>query len=94
MTTKEYCNATPPVASCNVFINEYILLHGIDYGVDDAAYISSIFGTLTTYHRLKIHYAADGVPYIVFKDVRLYFDQFVKLSDDFVIPYKDKSINK
>lgn len=82
MTKREYCLNHPAIAgyqSGNCFWWE---LHGIEYGIDDAAYLSLHSDTgLVSYHRRRI-YTTNGDEsryYVKVGNIRLYLDEFMRV---------------
>lgn len=88
LVVKEYCKSHQPVAYANIFTDEILYIHGIEYDTNDFAYVSDVFGSKTTYHKLQIRYQ-DGSPYVKIHNVRVYLDKCVKLDDTFVIITKE-----
>lgn len=67
MTKKEYC-LTHEAIACHDYYRMQI--HGIEYGINDYAYISRLYQktvcgkTCVMFHKVKIHYDADGESYV------------------------------
>lgn len=87
MTAKEYCMVHEPIAQFNIFIDEVVYIYGIEYGSDNYVYLSDNWGSTKKYHKLRITYR-NGQPYVTLHNVRIYLDQCIKLSEDFVIMNK------
>lgn len=83
MSAKEYCKIHPPYALYNVYAHELLYLHGIEHGVNDCAYISDVYGTKVTYHKLRIKYRNDRA-YFVFYNANIYIDAFIKIEGNIV----------
>lgn len=67
MTKKEYCLSNEAIA-CHDYYRMQI--HGIEYGIDDYAYISRLYQktdcgkTSVMFHKVKINYDKDGNAYV------------------------------
>lgn len=68
MNKKEYCLTHEPVAVHDYY---YMQIHGIEYGVEDYAYISRIYKPRpvtdekkVAFHRVKINTDSDGVSFV------------------------------
>ena len=75
---KKFCTDNRPVAFYTLMTDECLRLYGIVHGIDDYAYISDTYGTHTTYHKLKIRYCNEK-PYVMFGNMRVYIDEFIKI---------------
>lgn len=80
MTKKEYIDSHSMDAVHSVSAWLAYGFHGIDYGVDDYAYISTIVnGEIESYHRAKIKYERGTQRhYMMVNGVKLYTDDFWK----------------
>lgn len=67
MTKKDYCLQNQAVAGHDYY---RMYLHGIEYGIDDYAYISRFYKetlcgkSKVSFHKVKIRYDVDGNPYV------------------------------
>jgi hypothetical protein len=90
MTKKEYCKANVAKAD-HVYYN--MSLHGIEYGIDDYAYISRVYQPVycgnkeVSYHRLKVRCNRDNRAYVILKEklyngkysrIYLYIEDFIR----------------
>ncbi len=86
MTKREYCLNHPAIARNWYLSTNACALwwecHGIEYGVDDAVYLSlhSNEGAVS-YHRLRIYTTNGNDPksYVMAGSTRLYLDDFIRI---------------
>lgn len=69
MTKREYCKENPPIGGWCLSNTMSVILHGIEHGIDDYAYVSAG----DSYSKLKIHTAPNGDSYIMFGKLKLFF---------------------
>lgn len=82
MTKKEYCLNHPAIAGYQISNCFWWGFHGIEYGIDDAAYLSLHSDTgLVSYHRRRI-YTTNGDnarDYVKVGNSRLYLNDFLRV---------------
>ena len=80
MTKKEYFQNKFPYASLNISAFAYYVLYGIEYGINDFAYIAyETDEGVQSYHKLMIHYTAGGKAYINVHGSRLRLEEFCRI---------------
>lgn len=82
MTKREYCLNRPAIAGYQISNCFWWELHGIEYGIDDVAYLSLRSDTgLASYHRLRIYTTNGDDPksYVKVGNTRLYLDEFIRV---------------
>ncbi len=82
MTKREYCLSHPAIAGYQISNCFWWELHGIEYGIDDVAYLSLRSNTgLVSYHRLRIYTTNGDDPksYVKVGNTRLYLDDFIRI---------------
>ena len=80
MTKKEYCNNNPGMAILATSAFGGYVMHGVDFGVNDHAYIScQSNGKILSCHRLLIRYNAHYAAYVVIGGNRFYLNDFLRL---------------
>lgn len=82
MTKREYCLSHHAIAGYPISNCFWWECHGIEYGVDDAVYLSlhSNEGAVS-YHRLRIYTTNGDDPksYVMMGNTRLYLDDFIRI---------------
>lgn len=82
MTKREYCLNHPAAAVYQTSLCFCWELHGFEYGIDDAAYLSLHSDTgLVSYHRRRIYTTNGDDPrsYVKVGNTRLYLDDFIRI---------------
>ena len=80
MTKKEYCQNRPAIAYYSGFHG--LEIHGIEYGITDYIYcVSGAWSARSArrYHRLKIHYTADGTPFFRLHGYKCLLDDCIRM---------------
>lgn len=82
MTKKEYFRTNEPCAALYISVFAYYVLYGIEYGINDYAYIA--YETKTSngvqiYHKLLIRYTAGGEAYVLLNGRRLKLSEFCRI---------------
>lgn len=78
MGKKEYCQENKPFAYFSFGYNG-LLIHGIEYGIDDYIIYSCDLGK-TSYHKSKIRYTVGGNAYFVFNGRRIPLNQCIRIN--------------
>lgn len=77
MTKKEYCNNNPGMAALATSAFGGYVVHGIEYGADEYAYITyQINNKILSYHKLLIRYNAHSAAYVVINGNRFHLNDF------------------
>ena len=92
MTKKEYCLTYEPIAVHDYY---YMQIHGIEYGVENYAYISRIYKPRPvtderkiSFHRVKINTDFDGISFVKITEktydgkkhvLTLFIDNFIRV---------------
>ena len=80
MTKKEYCNNNPGIAVLATSAFSAYVMHGIDFGINDRAYITyQANNKILSYHKLLIRYNAHYAAYVVLGGNRFYLNDFLRL---------------
>ena len=82
MTKREYCLSHPAIAGYQISNCSWWELHGIEYGIDDVAYLSLHTDTsLISYHCRRVYTANGDDPrsYVKVGNSRLYLDEFIRI---------------
>ena len=80
MTKKEYCKNNPGIAALAISTFGAYVMHGIEFGVKDHAYITyQANGKILSCHRLLIRYNAHYAAYVVIGGNRFYLNDFLRL---------------
>ena len=80
MAKKEYFQKNTPCAELLLTYNSLYVLYGVEYGVNDYAYIAYKHkGIIKSYHKLMIHYTAGGKAYINAHGRRLGLEEFCRI---------------
>ena len=79
MTKKEYCSKNPGVAALATSAFSAYVFHGIEFGVNDYAYITYQTDKILSYHKLLIRYNAHYAAYVVLGGNRFYLNDFLRL---------------
>jgi len=82
MTKREYCLNNPAIAGYQISNCFWWGCHGIEYGVEDVAYLSLHSDTgLVSYHRRRIYTTNGDDPrsYVKVGNARLYLDDFIRV---------------
>ena len=80
MTKKEYFMNNSPYAALSISAFAYYVLYGIEYGINDFAYVEYVVdGKIQSCHRLMVHYTAGGKAYINVHGSRLRLDEFCRI---------------
>ena len=78
MTKKEYFINNAPCASLNISAFAAYVLYGVEYDINDYAYIAYVVDNkIQSYHKLMIHYTAGGKAYINMQGIRLHISEFI-----------------
>lgn len=78
MTAKEFCKEHKPMSSYNIFAEDVLFLHGIEFIGHGNVFISHTYGSKTSYHKMKILSSSKG-DYIKFQKSRIYLDEFTDI---------------
>ena len=80
MTKKEYFMNNAPCAELPLtYVSSYVL-YGIEYGINEFAYIAYKHrGTIKSYHKLMIHYTANGSAFVILHGRRLHASEFGRI---------------
>lgn len=77
MTKKEWFDTHENVCEYFVTYDFGYVCHGVEYGIEDYAYIRVVVcGRTVSYHRVKLHYT-DGDAYVYVNGVKLWMDYFL-----------------
>ena len=80
MTKKEYFQKNVPVAALYISAFAYYALYGVEYGVNDYAYITyETDNGVQAYHKLLIRYTKGGEAYILLNGRRLKLSEFCRI---------------
>ena len=80
MTKKEYCKKNPGMAALATSAFSGYVVHGIEYGIDDYAYITyETDNGVQSYHKLMIRRTMNGDPYILLHGRRLKLSEFCRI---------------
>ena len=80
MTKKEYFQKNAAMAALCTSAFTYYVLYGIEYGINDYAYIAYETDTgIKEYHKLMIHYTAGGDDYVLLNGRRLKLAEFCRI---------------
>lgn len=80
MTKKEYIDSHEMNSIHSVTAWLGYACHGVEYGIDDYAYISTIVnGEIDSYHKVKIYYDPNGRAYMFVNGVKLWADDFLRV---------------
>ena len=80
MTKKEYFSENTPVAALCISAFAYYVLYGIEYSVDDYAYITyETDKGVKEYHKLIIRYTTGGDAYVLLNGRRLKLAEFSRI---------------
>lgn len=79
MTKKEYCKENPGMAALATSAFGGYVFHGVEYDIDDYAYITYQTDKILAWHKLKIRYNAHGAAYVVINGNRFYLNDFFPL---------------
>ena len=80
MTKKEYFQKNVPVAALYISAFAEYVLYGIEYGINDYAYITyETDNGVQAYHKLLIRYNAHYAAYVVINGNRFYLNDFLRL---------------
>ena len=82
MTKKEYFRTNEPCAALYISVFAYYVLYGIEYGINDYAYIAYEAKTsngVQAYHKLMIRYTKSGNAYVLLNGKRLRLSEFRRI---------------
>ena len=80
MNKKEYFLNNAPCATLNISAFAAYVLYGVEYDINDYAYIAYIVDDkIQSCHRLMIHNTAGGIAYINVHGSRLRLDEFCRI---------------
>lgn len=80
MSKREYCLNHPAIAGYQISNCSWWELHGIEYGIDDVAYLSLHTDTsLISYHRRRVYTTNDARDFVKVGNIRLYLDEFIRV---------------
>ena len=80
MTKKEYFMNNVPCASLNISAFAAYVLYGVEYDINDYAYIAyETDKGIQSYHKLMIHNTKDGNAYVNVHGSRLHISEFCRL---------------
>ena len=80
MTKKEYFQNNDPVAALYISAFAYYVLYGVEYGVNDYAYIAyETDNGVQAYHKLLIRYTKGGDAYVMLDGRRLKSNEFCRI---------------
>ena len=80
MTKKEYFQKNVPVAALCISAFAYYALYGVEYGVNDYAYITyETDNGVQAYHKLLIRCTKGGEAYILLNGQRLKLAEFCRI---------------
>ena len=80
MTKKEYFSENIPVAALCISAFAYYVLYGIEYSVDNYAYITyETDKGVKEYHKLIIRYTTGGDAYVLLNGRRLKLAEFSRI---------------
>ena len=80
MTKKEYFMNNAPCAELLLTYNSAYVIYGVDYGINDYAYIAyKNKGIIKSYHKLMLHYTAKSIAYVVLHGKRLHMSEFYRV---------------
>ena len=80
MTKKEYFMNNAPCALLNISAFAAYVLYGVEYDIDDYAYIAYVVDNkIQSCHKLIIHNTAGGKAYINVHGIRLHISEFCRL---------------
>ena len=80
MTKREYCKKNPGMAVLATSAFSAYVMHGIECGINDRAYITYQANNKTlSYHKLLIRYNAHYSAYVVIGGNRFYLNDFLRL---------------
>ena len=80
MTKKEYFQKNVPCATLGISAFAYYALYGIEYAINDYAYIAyETDKGIQSYHKLMIHYTKDGSTYVILHGSRLHMSEFSRI---------------
>ena len=79
MTKKEYCKNNPGMAVLATSAFGGYVVHGIEYGIDDRAYITyQIDDKILSYRTLLIRYNEHCAASVVINGSRFYINEFLR----------------
>ena len=77
MTKKEYFLCNAPLAALRLSYFACYVLYGIEYSINDYAYIAyETDKGIHSYHKLMVHYTADGSAFVILHGRRLHIGEF------------------
>ena len=80
MTKKEYFQKNVPMAALCTSAFTYYVLYGIEYDINDYAYITYETDTgVKEYHKLMIRYTVGGDDYVLLNSRRLKLAEFCRI---------------
>ena len=80
MTKKEYFRTNEPCAALCISAFAYYVFYGIEYGINDYAYITyETDNGIREQHKLLIRYTKNGEPYVLLNGRRLKMSDFCKI---------------
>ena len=80
MTKKEYFQKNAPVAALCISAFAYYAFYGIEYGINDYAYITyETDNGIQAYHKLLIRYTKGCEPYVLLNGIRLKLAEFCRI---------------
>ena len=80
MTKKEYFRTNKPFAALCTSAFSYYVIYGIEYGINDYAYITyETDNGVLAYHKLMIRHTMSGEPYVLLNGTRLKLAEFCKI---------------
>ena len=80
MTKKEYFSENIPVAALCISTFACYVLYGIEYDINDYAYIAYKTDTgVQAYHKLMIRYTTGGSAYVLLNGTRLKLAEFCRI---------------
>ena len=80
MTKKEYFLYNAPCAELLLTYDSAYVIYGVEYGINDYAYIAYKHnGIIKSYHKLMLHYTADGSVYVILRGKRLHMAEFCRI---------------
>ena len=83
MTKKEYFKNNTPVAALCTSAFSYYVIYGIEYGINDYAYITyETDNGIQAYHKLMIRNTAGGDDYVLLNGRRLKLSEFCRIKWD------------
>ena len=80
MTKKEYCKNNPGMAALATSAFGGYVVHGVEYGINDYAYITyETDNGVKEYHKLIIRYTKGGEVYVLLNGRRLKLSDFCRI---------------